>query len=175
MKNSFFILCFILFICRAWSQNVGVGTTTPTEKLDVDGKIKMTGLAITTGGSPYDFLQKNSASGQVGFKKGHGGLAIHYIICVQGCSVPSATMQVQGPYLSEIRVFVGDFSPPGWMFCEGQVLLKSEYEPLFPLLLGTYGGNGTTTFGLPDLRSAVPVGSGTSTVGNTWTRGFKAY
>ncbi len=52
-----------------------------------------------------------------------------------------------------------NYAPQGWMFCDGSLLPISQYQALFSLLGTTYGGNGTTTFGLPDLRSRVPVGA----------------
>src|SRR5215471_18916874 len=61
------------------------------------------------------------------------------------------------PYLGEIRMFAGNFAPAGWMFCEGQLLPISEYESLFNLIGTTYGGDGQSTFGLPDLRGRVPL------------------
>ena len=69
------------------------------------------------------------------------------------------------PYVSEIRMFAGNFPPNGWMFCEGQLLPISENETLFQLIGTTYGGDGQSTFALPDLRGraaqptrAVPTG-----------------
>ena len=62
------------------------------------------------------------------------------------------------PYIGEIRMFAGSFAPIGWLKCEGQELLISgQYENLFTLLGTTYGGDGQTTFGLPDLRGRAPV------------------
>jgi len=61
------------------------------------------------------------------------------------------------PYVGEIRMFAGNFAPAGWMFCEGQLLPISEYETLFNLIGTTYGGDGQSTFGLPDLRGRVPI------------------
>jgi microcystin-dependent protein len=59
-------------------------------------------------------------------------------------------------------MFAGNFAPAGWMFCEGQLLPIAEYETLFQLIGTTYGGDGQSTFALPDLRGRVPlhVGSG---------------
>ncbi len=65
------------------------------------------------------------------------------------------------PYVGEIRMFAGNFAPAGWMFCEGQLLPISEYETLFNLIGTTYGGDGQSTFGLPDLRGRVPLHQGT--------------
>jgi microcystin-dependent protein len=61
------------------------------------------------------------------------------------------------PYVGEIRMFAGNFAPAGWMFCEGQLLPISEYETLFNLIGTTYGGDGQSTFALPDLRGRLPV------------------
>src|SRR5689334_13457727 len=65
------------------------------------------------------------------------------------------------PYVGEIRMFAGNFAPAGWMFCEGQLLPISEYETLFNLIGTTYGGDGQSTFALPDLRGRVPIHQGT--------------
>ena len=66
------------------------------------------------------------------------------------------------PYVGEIRMFGGNFAPAGWMFCEGQLLPISENETLFQLIGTTYGGDGQSTFALPDLRGRIPLhlGSG---------------
>lgn len=64
------------------------------------------------------------------------------------------------PFLAEIRIFAGNFAPRGWAFCNGQILAIAQNTALFSLLGTTYGGNGQTTFALPDLRSRVPVHAG---------------
>jgi len=64
------------------------------------------------------------------------------------------------PYVGEIRMFAGNFAPAGWMFCEGQLLPISENEALFQLIGTTYGGDGESTFGLPDLRGRLPIHQG---------------
>jgi microcystin-dependent protein len=64
------------------------------------------------------------------------------------------------PYVGEIRMFAGNFAPAGWMFCEGQMLPISENEVLFQLVGTTYGGDGQTTFALPNLSSRVPIHQG---------------
>jgi microcystin-dependent protein len=61
------------------------------------------------------------------------------------------------PYVGEIKMFAGNFPPSGWMFCAGQLLPISEYETLFNLIGTTYGGDGQSTFALPDLQSRVPI------------------
>src|ERR1043165_889109 len=64
------------------------------------------------------------------------------------------------PYVGEIRIFAGNFNPSGWMFCEGQLLPISENETLFQLIGTTYGGDGESTFALPDLRGRLPLHQG---------------
>src|SRR5690348_7281143 len=64
------------------------------------------------------------------------------------------------PFIGEIRIFAGNFAPQGWFLCDGSILPISQYTPLFSLLGTTYGGNGQTTFGLPDLRGRVVVSFG---------------
>jgi microcystin-dependent protein len=61
------------------------------------------------------------------------------------------------PYLGEIRMTGFNFAPTGWALCNGQTLPISQYSALFALLGTTYGGNGTTTFNLPDLQGRVPI------------------
>ncbi len=64
------------------------------------------------------------------------------------------------PFLGEIKMFGGNFAPRGWAFCNGQLLAISTNTALFSILGTTYGGDGRTTFGLPDLRGRVPVHAG---------------
>jgi microcystin-dependent protein len=67
---------------------------------------------------------------------------------------------VSDPYVGEIRIFAGNYAPYGWMFCEGQVLPIDGNETLYNLIGTTYGGNGQTTFLLPDLRGRLPIHQG---------------
>ena len=62
------------------------------------------------------------------------------------------------PFIGEIIMFAGNFAPRGWAFCDGQLLPISQNSALFSILGTTYGGDGRTTFGLPDLRGRVPIG-----------------
>lgn len=64
------------------------------------------------------------------------------------------------PYVAEIRMFAGNFAPAGWMFCEGQLLPISENETMFQIIGTTYGGDGESTFALPDLRGRIPIHQG---------------
>lgn len=65
------------------------------------------------------------------------------------------------PYIGEIRMFAGNYAPMGWALCDGQMMQISQYSALFAILGTTYGGNGTTTFALPDLRGRIPMHMGT--------------
>jgi microcystin-dependent protein len=67
---------------------------------------------------------------------------------------------VAQPYVGEIRMFGGNFAPAGWQFCDGSVLAISENETLFNLIGTTYGGDGQSTFAVPDLRGRLPVHQG---------------
>ncbi len=64
------------------------------------------------------------------------------------------------PFLGEIMMFAGNFAPRSWAFCDGQLLAISQNQALFSLLGTTYGGDGWTTFGLPDLRGRIPMHAG---------------
>lgn len=64
------------------------------------------------------------------------------------------------PYVGEIRMFAGNFAPRGWAFCDGQLLAVSQNDALFSLLGTIYGGDGRTTFGLPDVRGRLPIHAG---------------
>jgi microcystin-dependent protein len=64
------------------------------------------------------------------------------------------------PVIGEIRMFAGNFAPAGWMFCQGQLLPISENETLFNVLGTMYGGDGQSTFALPDLRGRLPLHQG---------------
>jgi microcystin-dependent protein len=65
------------------------------------------------------------------------------------------------PFVGEIRMFAGNFAPVGWALCQGQLVPISENEPLFQLIGTTYGGDGQSTFALPNLQSRVPLHMGT--------------
>ena len=82
-------------------------------------------------------------------------------------------------FIGEIRLFAGSFAPSGWSFCQGQLLDISQHQALYAILGGNYGGDGRTSFGLPDLRGRTPIQQGTGLglypvnlaerdVGKTW-------
>ena len=99
----------------------------------------------TGGGEPFDIRQPS--------------LELNYIICTNG-SYPSSSGSVLPPFLGEVRLFAGDFAPAGWEFCQGQLLSTTTSEALYEVIGTTYGGDGITTFGLPDLRARTAVGAG---------------
>lgn len=77
------------------------------------------------------------------------------------------------PFLGEIVMFGGNFAPRGWAFCEGQLLPISQNQALFSILGTIYGGDGRTTFALPDLRGRVPIGPGTGPGLPTYRQGAR--
>eukprot|EP00928_Gymnodinium_smaydae_P060686 TRINITY_DN4441_c0_g1_i1.p1 TRINITY_DN4441_c0_g1~~TRINITY_DN4441_c0_g1_i1.p1 ORF type:complete len:192 (-),score=22.30 TRINITY_DN4441_c0_g1_i1:280-855(-) len=99
-------------------------------------------------------------------------IALNYIIAVEGAFPPfepsaSATdassllrTTSPNPFLGEIMLFGGNYAPQGWRFCHGQLLPISEFDALFAILGTTYGGDGRTTFALPDARGRAAVGFG---------------
>lgn len=78
------------------------------------------------------------------------------------------------PFIGEIVMFGGNFAPRNWMFCNGQLLSISQNTALFSILGTTYGGDGVTTFALPDLRGRVPVHAGNGPGLNPVVLGEKA-
>ncbi|SFE47453.1 Microcystin-dependent protein [Paenibacillus catalpae] len=78
-------------------------------------------------------------------------------------------------YIGEIRMFGGNFPPLGWEFCNGQLLPISQFDALFMLIGTTYGGDGVSTFALPDLQGRIPVHMGrNNATGTTYVLGQKA-
>jgi microcystin-dependent protein len=74
------------------------------------------------------------------------------------------------PYVGEIRIFAGNFAPAGWALCQGQLLAISENDTLYNLIGTTYGGDGQSTFALPNLQSRIPIHQGSNGFG-TYTIG----
>jgi microcystin-dependent protein len=81
---------------------------------------------------------------------------------------------MSSPFVAEIRPWALNFAPRGWAMCQGQILPISQYTALFSLIGTYYGGNGTSNFELPDLRSRVPMKYGTDPVGNNYVLGQEA-
>lgn len=146
--------------------NVGIGTSVPSPTLDVAGTARATSittnnLTVSSGGQPSDFLIKTDVAGTVGFRKGHKGLGLNYIIALQGV-YPSQSAPFKGgeTYIGEVKLFSGDFAPFGWAICNGQTLPVMGNELLFAVIGTTYGGDGVNNFSLPDMRDRTSVGVG---------------
>jgi len=82
------------------------------------------------------------------------------LLCIVLASFSTVQMQAQEPFLGEVQIFAGNFAPRGWAFCDGQLLPIAQNTALFSLLGTTYGGDGRTTFGLPDLRGRAAMHPG---------------
>jgi microcystin-dependent protein len=78
------------------------------------------------------------------------------------------------PYIGEIRMFGGNFNPNGWAMCDGALQPISQNDALFQLIGTTYGGDGQSTFALPDLQGRIPLHQGQSTTGSVYVIGQKA-
>jgi len=116
---------------------------------DLEDRTVLDNTLPVGGGQPIDISQPS--------------LTLRYIIAEQGVFPSRNGGAVQDePYLGEVLLFGGDFAPDGWAFCDGQLLSIDENQALFNILGTTYGGNGQTTFALPDLRgrAAVEAGAG---------------
>lgn len=87
-------------------------------------------------------------------------LALNHIIALDG-AFPSRTSPNDATMIGEVGIFAGSFAPSGWEFCEGQLLSIQDHQELFSILLTTFGGDGRTTFALPDLRGRAALGLGT--------------
>lgn len=81
---------------------------------------------------------------------------------------------MSAPYVGEIRLFAGSYAPVDWHLCDGSLLSVQTYQALFALLGTTYGGDGRTNFGIPDLRGRLPIGLGNA-VGDPNQGGTSAY
>jgi len=93
------------------------------------------------------------------------------VAATMGWSTPASASE---PFIAEIIMFGGNFAPRGWAFCDGQLLSINQHQALFSILGTTYGGDGRTTFGLPDLRGRVPMHPGTGPGLTTYRLGQKA-
>ena len=80
---------------------------------------------------------------------------------------------MSSPFVGEIRMFAGNFPPNGWALCQGQIVPISQNDVLFNLIGTTYGGDGQSTFGLPDLQGRIPIHQGTN-AGQSFIMGEKS-
>jgi microcystin-dependent protein len=123
-------------------------------------------------GSPTVSLSNTQApngftSGVQPFENREPSLALNYVIALTGI-FPSQSggsgVDPTTPFLGEVMAFAGDFAPSGWALCNGQLLPINQNQALFSLLGTTYGGDGRTTFALPDLRGRTVLGTSTNLV-----------
>lgn len=109
-------------------------------------QMKPQALGLSGGGQPHSNMQPY--------------IVIHYAIAMQG-TYPSRNKDVDvGQCLGEIRIFAGNYAPGGWSLCDGRLLQISEYEALYSILGTTYGGDGRSTFAVPDLSGRAPLHQG---------------
>jgi microcystin-dependent protein len=135
-----------------------VDTPDLTNYVMVEGQVE--GNLITYDGNNWiatDLVVDNTGGGQP-VNNMQPYLGINYCIALVGL-YPSRNGAE--PFIGEIMIFGGNFAPRGWAFCDGQLLPVSQNTALFSLLGTTYGGDGRTTFALPDLRGRVPLHPGT--------------
>jgi len=127
-----------------------------------------TALPVGTAGNLLSYDGANWIAKDIKISSGYTGsnlpvnnlqpyLCVYYIIALQGV-FPSRN--AIDPYIGEISIFAGNFAPRGWAFCDGQLLPISQNTALFSILGTTFGGDGRTTFALPDLRGRTPVHPG---------------
>lgn len=91
-------------------------------------------------------------------------LSICLILMLSVATNQRANAQIEA-FIGEIRMFAGNYAPEGWLPCDGRQLQVSQYQALYALLGNAYGGNGSTTFNLPNLVGRVPTGAGASSEG----------
>jgi microcystin-dependent protein len=118
--------------------------------IELDGVL--TSVELATGNT-------GSTGGNQSFDNRQPYAPHNYIIALQGI-FPSQNLSNES-FLGAVEEFAGSFAPRGWALCDGRLLPINQNQALFSLLGTTYGGNGTTTFALPDLRGRIPVGTGT--------------
>jgi microcystin-dependent protein len=105
------------------------------------------------------------AGGNQPFSNAQHSLAVNYLIALEGDYPGAPGMSDSNGYIGEVILFAGNYTPVGYATCSGQLLPIAQNLALFGLLGTTFGGNGTTTFALPDLRGRIPVGASLSAGG----------
>lgn len=183
MKNLF-VTIFVLFSISINAQDitntlasggtfkVNDNASTTLLTLPESGNATLKGsLTLTNGSDSYTLPNTDGSSDQVLKTDGNGNLSwtnnsavntqsVKFLICVSGV-YPTSSGSVAEFFLGQIVISAGpnaNHVPSNFMECKGQVLLTSEYPALFSVLGTTYGGNGTTTFALPNLTSIALIG-----------------
>jgi len=138
---------------------------------DTDGRRQFFHRAGTIGAAATaSLLVPDDAWAGVEERAARFGITPGTVVDAQGR--PAAPLQ-EGLFMAEIMMFGGNFAPRGWAFCDGQLLAINAYQALFSLLGTTYGGDGRTTFALPDMRSRHPIHPGDGPGLSTYTLGEK--
>ncbi|HTW69754.1 MAG TPA: tail fiber protein [Acetobacteraceae bacterium] len=136
-------------IAQALGQTAGAQDTTLTVANLPPQRLMLANgtTSVVAGGMPVDLQQPS--------------LALHYIVAVQGLFPTEGSILAAGaPFLGEISLFAGTVAPAGWEFADGQLLSIASNQALFEVIGDTYGGNGVSTFALPDLQDRLAVGTG---------------
>lgn len=141
---------------------VGIGLTTPVYNLDVTGGTNLNGtFRLQKLANNYRGVLTAGSDGTVSVRSTPDGITLNYIICMNGYyplqEDGSYSTSVSGPYIGEVKMFAGNYAPAGWALCNGQVLSIYKYQMLFAILGTQYGGDGVSTFALPDLRGRAAV------------------
>jgi microcystin-dependent protein len=143
----------------AWSlgQQTGVETVTMTEVQMPAHQHTVPSLGIMTGftgsNQPQTLMQPS--------------LAVQYLIATNG-EIPSTSVQATNEMIGEIQLYAGTNVPGGWAPCDGSLLQIAGYPAVFGVISNYFGGDGVTTFALPDLRGRIPVGSTNGQPGATY-------
>jgi microcystin-dependent protein len=116
-----------------------------------------------------EYLTTNPTGSSQPFDNRQPFTVLNYAIALQGI-FPSRNLSIT-PYLGSVDMFAGNFAPKGYALAQGQLLSINQNQALFSILGTTYGGNGTTTFALPDLRGRVPIGAGLGPDGHNYVLG----
>ena len=130
-------------------------------KVNVQGNL-VTNAELISNGELTANDKINVSSNGLEFPNGeviNNAVGIKYVIATGGIfpSNGGGGTQYDVTLVGEIKMFAGNFAPPGWEFCNGQTLDIATYSALFSLLGTKYGGNGTTNFGLPNFNNAPPI------------------
>lgn len=134
------------------TRSLGSFVGTETETLDISE------IAAHTHGTYYG--DTASTGGDGAHNNMQPSVAVNYIIALVGIFPSEGDGALPGgPYVGEIRLFLGNFAPRGWAFLDGQLLSIASNQALFSLISDAYGGDGINTFALPDLRGRIPVGA----------------
>ncbi len=161
-------------ITTTGSISLGLGAITPTS-VAASGTVTGSNLSGTntgnqtialtgdvTGSGTGTFAATLAASGVAAGTYGTASAIPAVVVDAKGRITSISTNQVVAiPYIGTIQAIAYNFAPAGWVLCQGQTLSTSTYAALFTLLGTTYGGDGITTFGVPDLRGRMPIGAGT--------------